>query len=182
VRILAATNRNLADEVKAGRFREDLFYRINVIHLELPPLRGRGTDVLLLAQHLIAHFAKQGGKSVGGLSPAAAERLVNYAWPGNVRELQNCIERAVALAQYDEIVVEDLPEKIRTYRSSHVVVAGDDPSELGSMEEVERRYIVRVLESVGGNKSLAARILGFDRTTLYRKMDRYGLPREPRGD
>jgi two-component system response regulator AtoC len=181
-RIVAATNRDLESAVAEGRFREDLFYRINVIHLELPPLRGRGTDVLLLAQHLIAHFAQAGGKSIRGLSPAAAERLVNYAWPGNVRELQNCIERAVALAQYDEIVVEDLPEKIRTYRSSHVVVAGDDPSELVSMEEVERRYIVRVLESVGGNKSLAARILGFDRTTLYRKMDRYGLPREPRGD
>ena len=181
-RIVAATNRDLESAVAEGRFREDLYYRINVIHLELPPLRGRGTDVLLLAQHLIAHFAGTGGKSIRGLSPAAAERLVNYAWPGNVRELQNCIERAVALAQYDEIVVEDLPEKIRTYRSSHVVVAGDDPSELVSMEEVERRYIVRVLESVGGNKSLAARILGFDRTTLYRKMERYGLPREPRQD
>jgi len=181
-RIVAATNRDLESEVAEGRFREDLFYRVNVIHVELPPLRGRGTDVLLLAQNLIAHFARHSGKSIEGLSPAAAERLVNYVWPGNVRELQNCIERAVALAQYGEIVVEDLPEKIRTYRSSHVVVAGDDPSELVSMEEVERRYIVRVLESVGGNKSLAARILGFDRTTLYRKMDRYGLPRDPRGE
>jgi two-component system, NtrC family, response regulator AtoC len=181
-RIIAATNRDLESAVAEGRFREDLFYRINVIHVELPPLRGRATDVLLLAQHLIAHFAQASGKRIGGLSAAAAERLVNYVWPGNVRELQNCMERAVALAQYDEIVVEDLPEKIRTYRSSHVVVASDDPSELVSMEEVERRYITRVLEAVGGNKSLAARILGFDRTTLYRKMDRYALPRDPHRD
>jgi two-component system response regulator HydG len=178
-RIVAATNRDLESSVADGRFRGDLFYRINVIHLELPPLRARGTDVLLLAQHLIEHFAQAVGKRIRGLSPSAAERLVTYSWPGNVRELQNCIERAVALAQYDEIVVEDLPDKIRNYRASHVVVAADDPSELVSMEEVERRYIVRVLESVGGNKSLAARILGFDRTTLYRKLDRFGLAREP---
>ena len=181
-RIIAATNRDLESAVAEGRFREDLFYRINVIHIELPPLRGRSTDVLLLAQQLIAHFAESGGKNIRGLSAAAAERMVNYAWPGNVRELQNCIERAVALAQYEEIVVEDLPEKVRTHRSSHVVVAADDPSELVSMEELERRYIARVLESVGGNKSLAARVLGFDRTTLYRKMDRYGLPRDPHRD
>ena len=178
-RIVAATNRDLESSVADGRFRGDLFYRINVIHVELPPLRARGTDVLLLAQHLVEHFAQVVGKRIRGLSPPAAERLVSYSWPGNVRELQNCIERAVALAQYDEIVVEDLPDKIRNYRASHVVVAADDPSELVSMEELERRYIVRVLESVGGNKSLAARILGFDRTTLYRKLDRYGLAREP---
>jgi two-component system response regulator HydG len=181
-RIVAATNRDLESAVAEGRFREDLFYRINVIHIELPPLRGRATDVLLLAHHLVTHFAETSGKRIRGLSAVAAERLVNYSWPGNVRELQNCVERAVALAQYDEIVVEDLPEKIRTYRSSHVVVASDDPSELVSMEELERRYIARVLEAVGGNKSLAARILGFDRTTLYRKMERYGLPRDPRPD
>jgi two-component system, NtrC family, response regulator AtoC len=181
-RIVAATNRDLEGAVADGRFREDLFYRINVIHIELPPLRARGADVLQLAQHLCAHFAAQSGKAIRGLSPAAAQRIASYAWPGNVRELQNCIERAVALAQYEEIVIEDLPDKIRTYRSSHVVVASDDPSELVSMEELERRYIVRVLEAVGGNKSMAARILGFDRTTLYRKMERYGLPRDPRPD
>jgi two-component system response regulator HydG len=130
----------------------------------------------------LERFAARSGKKVVGLSPQAAERLLGYSWPGNVRELQNCIERAVALAQYEEIVVEDLPEKVRTHRSSHVVVAADDPSELVSMEELERRYIARVLESVGGNKSLAARVLGFDRTTLYRKMDRYGLPRDPHRD
>ena len=174
-RIIAATNRDLESAVAEHRFREDLYYRINVIHIELPPLRARGTDVLLLAQHLLERSAAAAGRPIRGLSPAVAERLVTYSWPGNVRELQNCIERAVALAQYDDIVVEDLPEKIQSYRPAHVLVAGDDPSELVSMEEVERRYIQRVLESVGGNKSLAARILGFDRTTLYRKLDRHAL-------
>jgi two-component system response regulator HydG len=179
-RIIAATNRDLESAVAERRFREDLYYRINVIHIELPPLRARGGDVLHLAQHFLERCAAAAGKQIGGISPAAADRLVSYSWPGNVRELQNCIERAVALAQYDAIVVEDLPEKIRTYQHSHVVVAGPDPAELVSMEELERRYIVRVLEAVGGNKTLASRILGFDRTTLYRKLERYGLGSETR--
>jgi DNA-binding NtrC family response regulator len=180
-RIIAATNRDLESAVAEREFREDLYYRINVIHIELPPLRARGGDILLLAQHFLERCASAAGKRIRGISPAAADRLVTYSWPGNVRELQNCIERSVALAQYDDIVVEDLPEKIRTYHHSHVVVAGQDPSELVSMEELERRYIHRVLEAVGGNKTLAARILGFDRTTLYRKLERYGLAGEPRG-
>jgi two-component system, NtrC family, response regulator AtoC len=175
VRIIAATNRDLETAVAERSFREDLYYRINVIHVELPPLRARGNDVLLLAQHFLERCAAAAGKRIPGLSPSAADRLVSYSWPGNVRELQNCVERAVALAQYDTIVVEDLPEKVRSYHHSHVVVAGQDPSELVSMEELERRYIHRVLEAVGGNKTLAARILGFDRTTLYRKLERYGL-------
>jgi two-component system response regulator HydG len=174
-RIVAATNRDLETAVAERGFREDLYYRINVIHIELPPLRARGSDILLLAQQFLERSAASAGKRMRGISPAAADRLVSYSWPGNVRELQNCIERAVALARYDDIVVEDLPEKIRSYHRSHVVVAGDDPSELVSMEELERRYIVRVLEAAGGNKTLAARILGFDRTTLYRKLERYGL-------
>ncbi len=174
-RIIAATNRDLESAVAERAFREDLYYRINVIHIELPSLRARGGDILLLAQSFLQRCAAAAGKRIRGISPAAADRLVSYSWPGNVRELQNCIERAVALAQFDDIVVEDLPEKIRTYHHSHVVVAGQDPSELVSMEELERRYIHRVLEAAGGNKTLAARILGFDRTTLYRKLDRYGL-------
>ncbi len=174
-RIIAATNRDLESAVAERAFREDLYYRINVIHIELPSLRARGGDILLLAQSFLQRCAAGAGKRIRGISPAAADRLVSYSWPGNVRELQNCIERAVALAQFDDIVVEDLPEKIRSYHHSHVVVAGQDPSELVSMEELERRYIHRVLEAAGGNKTLAARILGFDRTTLYRKLDRYGL-------
>ena len=179
-RIIAATNRDLESAVAERAFREDLYYRINVIHIELPSLRARGGDILLLAQSFLQRCAAAAGKRIRGISPAAADRLVSYSWPGNVRELQNCIERAVALAQFDDIVVEDLPEKIRTYHHSHVVVAGQDPSELVSMEELERRYIHRVLEAAGGNKTLAARILGFDRTTLYRKLDRYGLGGESR--
>jgi two-component system response regulator HydG len=179
-RIIAATNRDLESAVAERAFREDLYYRINVIHIELPSLRARGGDILLLAQSFLERCASAAGKRIRGISPAAADRLVSYSWPGNVRELQNCVERAVALAQFDDILVEDLPEKIRTYHHSHVVVAGEDPSELVSMEELERRYIHRVLEAAGGNKTLAARILGFDRTTLYRKLERYGLGGDPR--
>jgi two-component system response regulator HydG len=173
-RVVAASNRDLASAVEDGRFREDLFFRINVIHLELPPLRSRAGDVLLLAQDFVRRLCARSGKKVDGLSPQAAEKLLAYPWPGNVRELQNCIERAVTLARYDQIMVDDLPEKIRSYRRSHVLVASDDPSELVPMEEVERRYILRVMEAVAGNKTLAARILGFDRKTLYRKLERYG--------
>ena len=173
-RVVAASNRDLASAVDDGRFREDLFFRINVIHLELPPLRSRAGDVLLLAQDFLRRVCDRSSKEVHGLSPQAAEKLVAYPWPGNVRELQNCIERAVTLARYDEIMVDDLPEKVRAYRRSHVLVASDDPSELVPMEEVERRYVLRVMEAVAGNKTLAARILGFDRKTLYRKLDRYG--------
>jgi two-component system response regulator HydG len=174
-RLVAATNRDLESLVAAGSFREDLFYRINVVHVELPPLRARGGDVLALAQHFVNRFAAPGGKPVRGISPAVAERLLAYAWPGNVRELQNCIERAVALARFDELTVEDLPPKVRDYKPSFVVVATEDPTDLVTMEEVERRYIQRVLEAVGQNKTQAAKVLGFDRTTLYRKLDRYKL-------
>jgi two-component system response regulator HydG len=178
VRVVATTNRDLESAVEEGRFREDLFFRINVIHVQLPPLRARGSDVLLLAQHFLVHHATQAGKRVTGLSPAAAERLMSYAWPGNVRELQNCVERAVALALYEQIAVDDLPEKIRAYRRSHVLVASDDPSELVPLEEVERRYVLRVMEAVGGNKTLAAQVLGVGRKTLYRKLEQYGNERE----
>ena len=174
VRLIAATNRDLDSALDEGRFREDLYFRINVIHLAVPPLRARGSDVLLLAQHFLTACAARAGKHVSGLAPAAAERLLAYAWPGNVRELQNCMERAVALAQFEHVTVDDLPEKIRAYRASHVLVASDDPSELVPLEEVERRYILRVMEAVGGNKTLAAQTLGIDRKTLYRKLDQYG--------
>ena len=179
-RLVVATNCDLESAVTQQRFREDLCYRINVIHIDLPPLRARGNDVLLLAQDFLGRYATVAGKQIASISPAAAEKLLGYGWPGNVRELQNCMERAVALAQYGEIVVEDLPEKIRDYRRTHIVIASDDPSELVPMDMVEHRYIERVLESVGGNKTDAAKILGFDRTTLYRKLERYGLARPPK--
>ncbi|MDP3276167.1 MAG: sigma-54 dependent transcriptional regulator [Deltaproteobacteria bacterium] len=172
-RVVAATHRDLESVVEDRTFREDLYYRLNVIHIHLPPLRSRGGDVLVLAQHFISIFAARSGKKVQGLAPQAAERLLAYAWPGNVRELQNCIERAVALTRFEELAVEDLPEKIRSYRSRHVLVAGDDPSELVPLDEVERRYILRVLDTVAGNKTAAAKILGIERATLYRKLERY---------
>jgi len=175
VRVMAATNRDIDSAVDEGRFREDLYFRINVIHVSVPPLRSRGADVLLLAEHFLARFAADQGRAVKSLSHPAAERLLNYDWPGNVRELRNCLERAVALAGFEQILVEDLPEKIRRYQASHVILAGHDPAELVPMSEVERRYITRVLEAVRGNKSEAARILGYDRKTLYRKIERYAI-------
>ena len=169
-RIVTATNRDLETAVEEGRFREDLYFRINVINIETPPLRSRGSDVLLLAQHFIDRFTARQRKRVTGISSAAAGRLLAYAWPGNVRELQNCIERAVAVTAFELITVDDLPEKIRDYRHSHVLLSSDDPADLVPLEEVERRYILRVLEAVGGNKTVAARVLGLDRKTLYRKL------------
>ena len=173
-RIVAATHRDLESAVDEQRFREDLLYRLNVLQVELPPLRARGSDILLLAQHFLRRHAAKAERKVTSLSTAVAEKLLAYAWPGNVRELQNCMERAVALARYEEVVVEDLPPKIRDYARSNVLVAGDAPEELVSMEEVERRYALRVLEAVGGNKNSAARILGWDRKTLYRRLARWG--------
>jgi two-component system response regulator HydG len=173
-RIITATNRDLERAIEEGRFREDLFFRIHVLPLELPPLRARGTDVLRLAAHFLREFAAKNGKEVTGIGPAAAELLLNYHFPGNVRELMNCVEHAVALARYEQIVPEDLPARIASYRRSHIIVAGENPEELVPLEEVERRYILRVLEASGGNKRLAARVLGLDRKTLYRKLERYG--------
>jgi DNA-binding NtrC family response regulator len=174
VRIVAATNQDLEASVEEGRFREDLFYRINVVRIELPPLRARGNDMLLLAQQAVARFARTMHKEVRGISAPAAEKIIGYEWPGNVRELQNAIESAVALTRFAEITVEDLPPKIRDYKSSHVLVAADDPAELPTLDEVERRYILRVMQTVHGNKALASRVLGLDRKTLYRKLERYG--------
>jgi DNA-binding NtrC family response regulator len=174
VRLIVATNRDLESAVEEERFREDLFFRVNVIQVEMPALRVRGGDILLLAQHFIERYAAQAEKRVVGLAPDCAERLLAYVWPGNVRELENCIERAIALTRGDTIGVEDLPEKIRGFRRSHVLVSSDDPSELPPLEEVERRYILRVMEAVGGNKTLAARVLGMGRKTLYRKLEQYG--------
>jgi transcriptional regulator with PAS, ATPase and Fis domain len=172
-RVVAATNRDLETEVEEGRFRQDLYFRVNVIRLLVPPLRMRGNDILLLAQQFLELSAARSAKAVAGLSSAAAERLLAYPWPGNVRELQNAIEHAVAITRFEQLMLEDFPERVREYQRSHVVVASDNPSELLPMHEVERRYILRVLDSVGGNKTLAARVLGFDRRTMYRKLERF---------
>ena len=127
-----------------------------------------------LPRQFLEEFGARSSKAVTGLSEAVAERLVSYPWPGNVRELRNAIERAVTLTRYNRLGIEDLPERIRCYQPSHVIVGYEDPAELLPMEEIEKRYIGHVLKSTGGNKSLAARVLGFDRKTLYRKLERYG--------
>jgi DNA-binding NtrC family response regulator len=178
-RIVAATNRDLELAVEEGRFREDLYYRLNVIGIELPPLRARGNDVLTLSQRFIEQFAARTGKRVVGLSPAAAQRLLAYGWPGNVRELQNCIERAVALTSFEQLTVDDLPERVRSYSAPKEAPEPADVSELVTLEELERRYIHRVLDTVGGSRTLAARILGVDRKTLYRKLERDDADKKP---
>jgi len=169
-RIVTATNRDLEGEVAAKRFREDLYYRINVVRVDVPALRRRGNDALLLAQFFLDRAGQRSGKSVNRLGRAVADRIMGYDWPGNVRELENCIERAVALARFDEITIDDLPSKIREHRATEVFEESEDPKQLPSMEVVEERYIRKVLAAVSGNKTLAAKILGFDRRTLYRKL------------
>ena len=172
-RIITASNRDIDKEVEEKRFRDDLYYRVNVVRIEVPPLRARGNDVLVLAQYFLERAAARSGKPVTRIGRLVAEQLASYDWPGNVRELENCMERAVALARFDEVTGEDLPAKIRDFQPTEVAVLGDDPSELPPMDLVEERYVRRVLAAVGGNKTLAARILGFDRRTLYRKLARY---------
>ncbi len=174
-RIVAATHRDLEQQVAEKAFREDLFYRINVVRVQVPPLRARGNDILALANFFLGRYARQSRReNVVGFSPAVAERFLSYPWPGNVRELQNCVERAVALAQGERIALEDLADKIREHRPNRVeTIAPDtDPANLPSMDAVERRYVRQVLQAVSGNKTLAAQILGFDRRTLYRKLER----------
>jgi two-component system response regulator HydG len=164
--------------VEEKRFREDLYFRINVIQLVLPPLRARGSDVLLLAQHFLERIATRSAKRVTGLSAEAAAKLLAYHWPGNARELENSMERAVALASFETITESDLPEKVRMFRSTQIVLDWDDPTGLVTLEELERRYVGKVLESVSGNKSAAARILGIERKTLYRMLERWNMGEE----
>jgi len=171
-RLVTATNRDLEEQVAEKRFREDLFYRINVVPIAVPPLRARQGDVLALAQYFLRKIAERTGKDVEGLMPEAAQRLLDYDWPGNVRELENCMERAVALTRTSEISVNNLPEKIRGHQSSRLGIDAADPSDLIPLAEMDKRYVRRVLAACGGNKGQAARILGFDRRSLYRRLER----------
>jgi two-component system response regulator HydG len=173
VRIIAATNQDLERAVQRGRFREDLYFRVNVIQVNVPPLRARGTDVLLLAQHFIERYASKLDKTITGLTAAAAERLHAYSWPGNVRELENCIEAAVTLTRTTEIGVGDLPVRVRRATPTDAPAAADDQNALLPLDEVERRHILRVLAAVRGSRTMAARALGLDRKTLYRKLLQY---------
>ena len=172
-RLVCATNRNLEQDVADKRFRADLYYRINVVNIEIPALRERGRRRRRPRDAVPRANAKRAGKPASVLSPAVAEKLLAYDWPGNVRELENCIERASVVAR-GVVGVDDLPENVRTFRSSRVVVTSDDEPVL-PMFEVERRHFRRVLGLVDGNKVRAAKILGVDRRTLYRKLKLFGI-------
>jgi transcriptional regulator with GAF, ATPase, and Fis domain len=204
VRVIAATNQSLEDLIRAGRFREDLFYRLNVIGLHTPPLRARIEDVLDLARHFIRKYADQMAKEIDGLAPAAADALLSYHWPGNIRELENVIERAVVLAERREIGVEDLPIEVvsapardataerwrePTTRNGNVsrlrkVDAVSEPEAHAEhqgptlaeeLDDIERRRLLDALTAAGGNKAKAARLLGYRRTTYCSKLKKFGL-------
>ncbi len=178
VRLITATNKDLGGAIESGEFREDLYYRINVLQVDLPPLRTRGNDILLLAQLFLERFAALHNEDISGFTAPAAERLLAYSWPGNVRELENCVQRAVALAHFERIVVDDFPEKIRNYYARLPKTIIDAPKDFPTLQEMQRRYILRVLDVVDGNRAKAARILGIDRKTLYRKAKRLGISEE----
>jgi two-component system response regulator HydG len=169
-RVLAATHKDLESEITRGRFRSDLFFRLQVIEIALPPLRTRGDDVLRLATHFVEKHCARLGRPNLALPPPVAKVLLSYDWPGNVRELANAMERAVALAAGDEVTVADLPDRVRAGDPGH----GSDSDALVPLDDVERRHVLRVLEVVRGNKKLAAEILQVDRSTLYRKLERWG--------
>jgi two-component system response regulator HydG len=177
-RIIAATNRDLEEEVENKRFRQDLFYRINVVKIVLPALRERESDVLELAHYFLDKLATRAGRPPLTLSAAVAEKLVAYDWPGNVRELENCAERAMALARSSEMSVADLPAKIGAYQPQRFVLAADDVTDVVSLAELEKRYVLRALTLMGGNRTRTATALGLDRRTLQRKLDRWGVAGE----
>jgi two-component system response regulator HydG len=167
-RIVAATNRDLEHEVVEKRFREDLYYRINVVNIQVPALRERGRDILALANYVLRRVQPL-ERRVVGFTVAAADALLAHSWPGNVRELQNCIERAVALAEFDHIRVEDLPESVGKRTPAPSDVTGHEPTELITIAELQHRYVAQVMAAVNGNKTMAARILGCDRRTVSRQ-------------
>jgi DNA-binding NtrC family response regulator len=180
VRIVAATNRDLKREVALGRFRRDLFFRLNVVPIQLPPLRERREDVLLLASHFIEHFNTELRKNIRGFSPTARKRLVEYDWPGNVRELRNVIERAILLESEDEILLEHLPLEISSGRYDELF--GPDTRELtgqfvpSPLADAEKKHILATLAWAKGNKTRAAKTLGISRQTLREKLKTYDVP------
>ncbi len=168
VRVLAATNRDLTAEIQAARFRQDLYYRLRVVEIRVPPLRERREDLLPLARAFLAAAADRTGRTITGFVPAAAHLLLRYGWPGNVRELENAVERAVVVANRSRIDVDDLPPEV-----SLAVTDVRAPGEVRPLAEVEREYILGVLASVGGNRTQAAARLGIGTATLYRKLREY---------
>jgi two-component system response regulator HydG len=175
VRIIAATNKDLAREIEAGRFREDLYYRLNVVALEMPPLRERREDIPLLAQHFLEALSRENRKSIKGFTPQAMDRLITYHWPGNVRELMNAVERGVVLSRseyLDEAVLSLISGDESSFRE---ISSGDAVNAAMPLNEVEKTTILKTLEAAGGNKSEAARRLGITRRTLHKRLKLYGV-------
>ncbi len=174
VRVIAATNRDLLREIEAGRFRQDLFYRLNVVTLHVPPLRERKDDIPPLAEHFLRMFAEKNRKSVKGFSPQAMDRLIRYDWPGNVRELMNTVERGVVMSRSQYIDETEL-SPILLDRPAAGTARSDGPAGESSLEALEKATILKTLEQTGGNKSEAARRLGITRRTLHQKLKKYGM-------
>jgi transcriptional regulator with PAS, ATPase and Fis domain len=178
VRVLAATNRDLADAVTHGTFRQDLYYRLRVIELVVPPLRVRREDLLPLARVLLAQAALQMKRKIAEFTPQVADQLLRYPWPGNVRELENAMERAVALARGRRVEMDDLPEEVRNAPATAALLR----DEVRPLAEIEKEYILACLERNDGNQTRTATELQIGSATLYRRLKLYGLvrKREPR--
>jgi two-component system nitrogen regulation response regulator NtrX len=174
-RVIAATNKNLEREIQTGGFREDLYFRLNVIPFHMPPLRDRREDIPLLVDHFIEHFSAEYGKRPKKAAPSAMEQLMAYQWPGNVRELKNVIERLVIMVTSDEIAAKDLPAPMRRGREEAMEGLGDFPSLASAREAYEKQFILKKLQDNGGNVSRTAEALQIERSHLYRKMKAYGI-------
>lgn len=179
VRVIAATNRDLAQLVKDGKFRDDLYYRLNVVRIALPSLAQRREDITMLAHHFLQKYAGTGASQVKGFLPETITLLRQYHWPGNVRELENAVERAVSLSHGPLLLPEDLPEAVRGGAQAgepSTAASGEaDSDALLTLDELEKRHLARVLKETKGNKVKAAKILGIDRRTLYRMAERFGM-------
>jgi len=175
-RVIAATNKDLSKLVKTGEFREDLFYRLNVVHLDIPPLRKRRDDIPLLATHFLKMFAEKNKKDIKGFTPAVMDRMIHYDWPGNVRELMNTVERGVVLGRSDYLDEAELSLEWGVLEKDKLFVPDSDETNDGlSLEQVEKNTVLKTLELTNGNKSEAARKLGITRKTLHKKLKKYGF-------
>ncbi len=180
VRLLAASNKELTKLIEEGKFREDLYYRLNVIPIHIPPLRQRKDDIPLLINYFVKKYAERENKSVVGVSPEAMILLTGYHWPGNVRELENVVERAVILTSYNLILPEDLPQAIREAHSRNGELSSEAEDEK-TLEELEKQYIIKILEKYNWNQKVASEKLGISTTTLWRKLKSYGIDPKKRG-
>jgi transcriptional regulator with PAS, ATPase and Fis domain len=171
-RVVSTSNQNLEYLVEKGQFRHDLYYRLNVIQIALPPLRERLEDIPVLVEHFIQKFADQTRRPLKGIEPDALAALMNHRWPGNVRELEHTVERAVLLGKENRVGLKDLPCQLVSNPDSTPPLA-EAVAQAYTLKDLEREYIMRVMENTSGNKTEAARILGVDRTTLYRKLEEY---------